>query len=59
MTAEEMELFVESVDPDWKDHFLMVETAYEFYERLEQQLQWANIDADEPAIRGFCNGINE
>lgn len=58
MSTDELEAFVEAVDPDWRDHFLTIDLAYEFYQNLENEKQdwWCYLDQDEQAIKEFCNG---
>ena len=31
MTDDKRKQIIEEIDPDWKDHFLFIETAWEFY----------------------------
>ncbi len=58
MTFDDMEAFVESVDPDWRDHFLTIDLAFEFYQHIEEQKKqwWTQLNQDEQAIADFCNG---
>ena len=33
MNDDQMREFVENLDPDWRDHFLEIDDAYEFYKK--------------------------